>query len=75
MLFSRFCDVAVGEVTGEVAEGVSGQETDEDTDDDVAEVVFADEDSADGYHCRPEEHPCTVGFQPFRHKEATCGLF
>ena len=69
MLFSRFCDVTVGEVAGEVAEGVSGQGTDEDADDDVTEVVLSDEDTADCYHCRPEEHPCTVGFQPFRHLE------
>lgn len=69
MLFSRFCDVTVGEVAGEIAEGVAGKNSDEDTDDDVAEVVFADEDSADGYHCRPEEHPCAVGFEPFGHLE------
>ena len=64
MCSDLFADVAVGEMAGKEAEGVAGEDSDKDANDDVAEIVFADEDAAYGYHCCPEEHPCAVGFEP-----------
>ena len=52
------------ETTGQTGEAVSGNGADEDADDDVAEVVLADEDAADRYHERPEEHPPAVCLEP-----------
>ena len=53
-------------MAGEAAEGVAGEGADGDTDDDVAEVVLADEDAADRYHECPAEHPCGVCLEPCR---------
>ena len=57
----------MGDVAGEAGEAPAGEGADEDADDDVAEVVFADEDAADRYHERPEEHPQALCVEPFRH--------
>ena len=35
--------------------------------------MLADEDAADSYHGRPEEHPSAVCLEPFRHHGATIG--
>ena len=35
--------------------------------------MLADEDAADSYHGRPEEHPSAVSLEPFRHHGATIG--
>jgi hypothetical protein len=36
--------------------------------------VFADEDAADRYHERPEEHPPAVCLEPFRHDGKGIGI-
>ena len=59
--------VAYGDVAGEAGEEPAGEGADEDADNDVTEVVLADEDAADRYHERPEEHPPAVCLEPFRH--------
>lgn len=69
MHFTLLSDAAAEEV-GEASEGVAGEGADDDADDDVAEVVLADEDAADGHHKCPEVHPVAVGLQPFRHRGA-----
>ena len=38
--------------------------SDEGTDHDIAEVVLADEDAADGDHEGPEEYPCVIDLSP-----------
>ena len=55
------------ETTGQTGEAVTCERADKDADNDVAEVVFADEDAADRYHERPEEHPPSVCLEPFGH--------
>ena len=55
------------ETTGQTGEAVSGNGTDEDADQNIAEVMLADKDAADGHHEGPEEHPPAVCLEPFRH--------
>ena len=59
--------VAYDDVAGEAGEEPAGEGADEDADNDVAEVVFADEDAADRYHEGPEEHPPAVCLEPLGH--------
>ena len=53
--------------TGESSEAVAGERTYKDADNDISEIVLSDEDAADSYHERPEEHPPSIGFKPLRH--------
>ena len=66
--------VAYDDVAGKAGEEPTGEGTDEDADNDVAEVVFADEDAADRYHEGPEEHPPAVCLEPFRHGSVYWGV-
>ena len=62
-----FSYVAYGDVAGEAGEEPAGEGADEDADNDVAEVVLADEYTADCYHECPEVHPPAICLEPFRH--------
>ena len=54
-------------MAAEAGEGVAGKRTDDDADNDVAEVVLSYEDAADRHHECPEEHPPAIGLEPYRH--------
>lgn len=49
---------------GKAGEGVAGEQADQRADQDVAQVVFADKDAADGYEWRPDEHPDAICLEP-----------
>ena len=55
------------ETTGQTGEAVTCERADEDADQNIAEVMLADEDAADGHHEGPKEHPPAVCLEPFRH--------
>lgn len=55
---------------GKAGEGVAGEQADQRADQYVAQIVFADENTADGYKWRPDEHPDSIGLEPERHVAA-----
>ena len=60
-------DVAEGEVAAEAGEAVAGEGADDDADNDISKVMLSDKYPADRHHEGPEEHPPSVGFEPFGH--------
>ena len=55
------------ETTGQTGQAVTCERADEDAHENIAEVMLADEDAADGHHEGPKEHPPTVCLEPFGH--------
>ena len=54
----------LGKEGGEAGEGVAGSQADQSADQDVSQIVLADEYAADSYQWSPNEHPYAVGLQP-----------
>ena len=73
-LVGSLLDDAGSEVTAKTGECVAGERADDDADNDITKVVFADEDAADRYHKGPEEHPPAVCLEPFRHGSVYWGV-
>ena len=58
------------ETTGQTGEAVPCERADEDAHENIAQVVFADKDAADGYEWRPDEHPDAICLEPEGHPSA-----